>query len=289
MAVALSQSFFGDIFALTKPKITVMTVFLSFAGLLHAKQAFVFWPAFLVLLGIGALVSGSSALNMYLERDLDRYMARTKDRPLPSGRIESFWAVIVGVFCSVISCLLIYASSNVLTLILGALSLILYVFLYTPLKRKTWFALVIGSVPGAMPVMLGYTAYANTIDEKALALFFWAFLWQIPHFIAISLFREQEYTEAGFPVLSATYNEKSAKIALLGTSWLLVLSTVFMYVSHVISAANLACCLSLGVYFLFVCHKGAFSMNTSTWARRAFKASLVYQSLLFVLLVIDAF
>lgn len=266
-----------------------MTVFLSFAGLLHAKQTVVFWPACFVLLGIGSLVSGSSALNMYLERDLDRFMARTKNRPLPAGRIHAWWAMLVGLFCWASSCVLIYVSSNALTTVLGCLSLVLYVFLYTPLKRKTWFALVIGSVPGAMPVVLGYTAYANTVDAKALALFFWAFLWQIPHFIAISLFREQEYTEAGFPVLSARYNQRCAKISLLATSWLLVFSTVAMYLSHVISSPNLVLCLSLGGYFLYVCHKGAFTADTATWARRAFKASLVYQSLLFVLLVIDAF
>lgn len=287
-AVSVNHSLIGDIFALTKPKITLMALLVACAGLLHANVAIYNWNTWLALLGISALVSGSSALNMYIEREQDRKMLRTKDRPLPAGRINAWWAIAVGFFCALCATILLYASSNLLTLWLGIASLIVYVFCYTPLKQKTWLALIVGSFPGAMPVMLGYTALANAVDEKAIALFSWAFLWQIPHFLAISLFREQEYTAAGFPVLSARSSQSCAKIVLLLSSWLLVASTLGLYLSGIISFFNFVCCAALGVGFLVVCHRGAFSSDTHSWARRAFRASLIYQGLLFLALIIGA-
>lgn len=278
----------GDLVALTKPKITIMAVLVACAGCLHAGS-FAFWQAMLSLVGIGALVSGSSALNMYIERDQDRKMERTRERPLPARRLPAYWAVAVGCVCAIAACFLLYAASNLLTVILGIFSLLLYVFCYTPLKQKTWFALIVGSVPGAMPVALGYVALANTVDGKVLALFFWAFLWQIPHFLAISLFRSKEYTAAGFPVFSETFGERPAKYLLLFTSWLLVFSTFGLYQTAMINDAQLIICLALGCWFLYTCHRGSFVEDTNTWAKRAFKASLLYQGILFVILIAAAF
>lgn len=281
-------SFAGDIFALTKPKITLMAVLVAVAGLLHAEKA-ISWPSFLSMLGIAALVSGASSLNMYFERDLDQKMLRTKDRPLPARRIESYWAVVVGLAGFSLACFLLFTMSNPLTLVLGIVAMILYVFCYTPLKQRTWFSLIIGSIPGAMPVALGYISVANVIDARAWALFLWAFLWQIPHFLAISLFREDEYTKAGFPVLSVRFNTRVAKNTLLITSWLLVISTFGLYASGIIGLNPFILCLLLGGAFLIVCHQGAFTAPTHEWARRAFRASLFYQGLLFVILIASAF
>ncbi len=285
--MASNHRFVGDIIALTKPKITIMAVLVACAGSLHAG-GFVLWQAVTSLVGIGALVSGSSALNMYLERDQDRKMVRTADRPLPAKRLPAWWAILVGCFCVFASGFLLYASSNPLTIYLGIFSLLLYVFCYTPLKQKTWLALIIGSVPGAMPVALGYVALANSVDAKVLALFAWAFLWQLPHFLAISLFRSKEYTAAGFPVFSEVFGERSAKYTLLGTSWLLALSTCGLYATDMISLWQFALSLILGAWFLFTCHRGIFQENTDVWAKRAFKASLLYQGLLFVILIVAA-
>jgi heme o synthase len=287
--VSIKYQFWGDIFSLTKPKITLMAALVACAGILHANQEFVYWQTLLSLLGISFLVSGSSAFNMYLEREQDKRMYRTKDRPLAAGRLGSFWGVFVALFCLVCACFLLYNFSNFLTLFLGVFSLVIYVFLYTPLKQKTWLSLIIGSVPGAMPVMLGYTTLANNIDFKALTLFIWAFLWQVPHFLAISLFRESEYVEAGFPVLSACFGETFAKVTLLITSWLLVGATIGLYASGVLSNFNLLPALFLGAGFLYICHRGAFTSPKDIWARRAFKASLLYQSLLFLALIVGAF
>jgi heme o synthase len=280
--------FMGDIFALTKPRITLMTVLVALAGLLHANSPVVIWPASLSLIAIAALVSGSSAFNMYAERVQDKKMLRTKERPLASGRLHPNWGIIVGLFCSLSACVLLYVASNLLTLALSLVSLVIYLFCYTPLKQKTWVSLVVGSVPGAMPVVLGYLSSANNIDQKAVALFLWAFLWQIPHFIAISLFREDEYVNAGFPVISASFGQVLSKWILLLSSWLLVLSTIGLYITSVISFFSLGFCIILGAIFLAICHQGIFSSKTSPWAKRVFKASLIYQTFLFAILIIDA-
>lgn len=286
--MAKNPHFMGDIFALTKPRITLMTVLVALAGLLHASSPLVIGPAALSLIAIAALVSGSSAFNMYVERVQDRKMLRTRERPLASGRLHPNWGIIVGLFCSLSACVLFYVSSNLLTLTLSLISLVIYLFCYTPLKQKTWISLVIGSIPGAMPVVLGYLSLANDIDQKAISLFLWAFLWQIPHFIAISLFREKEYVNAGFPVISASFGPVFSKWILLFSSWLLVLSTIGLYLTSVISFFSLGFCLVLGAIFLAICHRGIFSQETSPWAKRVFKASLVYQTFLFVILIIDA-
>lgn len=282
------HSFLGDIVSLTKPKITLMAVLVAWAGVLHAGKDFAALQVALLLLGIGALVSGSSALNMYFERELDGKMARTKSRPLPAGRIDAWWAVLIGVLCSVAAGVLLSLASNVATVTLGLLSLVVYVFCYTPLKQKSWTALIVGSVPGAMPVALGYVALANRLDEKALALFLWAFLWQIPHFLAISIFREKEYSAAGFPLLSSKFGVTCAKWVLLATSWLLVLSTVALHYAGLMPLAYFWIAMVMGALFLAVCHVGAFSSNTFEWARRAFRASLLYQSALFMVLIVGA-
>lgn len=283
--MASPVSFFGDIFALTKPRITLMAVFLACAGLLQANGLAYGVEAIMALFGIAALVSGSSALNMYLERDQDRLMLRTRYRPLPDERLNALWGMAIGAICSVAACLLLYATSNSLTLILGILSLVIYVFCYTPLKKRSCFALVVGSVPGAMPVVLGYTAFVNSIDLKVVSLFLWAFLWQIPHFLAISLFREQEYSDAGFPLFSTTFSEKVAKVLLLASSWMLVVSTYGLYRSGALGLIGLTLAMVLGVIFLVIGHRGAFSSPTIPWAKRVFRASIAYQGVLFLVLI----
>jgi len=265
-----------------------MAMLVAVAGLMHAPSPLFGWQCAWSLLAIAALVSGSSALNMYLERTQDQKMARTMDRPLPSGRLSAWWGIAVGLCCSLTAIILLYEFTNILTLFLGLLAFVMYVFCYTPLKRITWFALIVGSIPGAMPVVLGYISSSNAIDVKAISLFSWAFLWQVPHFLAISLFREQEYTDAGFPVFSARFGMDAAKLMLLATSWLLALSTLGLYFSGILGITGLVIGLALGGVFLTTCHRGAFSMPTDRWAKRAFKASIFYQGALFVLLILGA-
>src|SRR5262245_5371775 len=151
--------------------------------------------------GVALIVAGANALNMYLERDVDALMARTKNRPLPSGRMEPSVALWFGIGCSAVAVPAITWLVNPLTGFLAALSLVLYVCAYTPLKRRSTAALLVGAVPGAMPPLLGWTAVTGSLDAPGLALFLTLYVWQLPHFIAISMFRAEDYARAGLKVV----------------------------------------------------------------------------------------
>jgi protoheme IX farnesyltransferase len=286
-ALAIDEGFLADLFSLTKPKITLMTLLVAIAGgmIANVGDSLNLWRFIPALLGIGLLISGASALNMYYERYEDQKMQRTRNRALAAGRLPAAWGIWVGAGASLLSLPLLYWAGNGLTLLCAIFSLVLYVWCYTPLKQKSWIALWVGSIPGAMPVVLGYVAVSNALDMKVVALFAWAFLWQVPHFLAISVFRESEYTRAGFVVMPAVYGVKVTKHAILWTSWLLFLASFGLYMSGVFSLLLLGLALSIGVWYLFTAHRGFYKLDDNDWAKRTFKATLYYQSLLFFLLV----
>src|SRR5262249_18441529 len=142
----------------------------------------------------------ANTLNMYLERDVDGRMARTRHRPLPAGRLPERAALVFGIAQALVAVPLLTFGANPLTGLLGAVALILYVLVYTPMKRWSIHALLVGAVPGAMPPLLGFAARSGELSLGALALFGVIFLWQIPHFLAIALFREDDYRAAGLKV-----------------------------------------------------------------------------------------
>lgn len=285
--VVTSSPFARDVLALTKPRITLMTIIVAAGSMCLAPISISFMQAICAILGIGLLVSGSSAFNMYIERDLDALMTRTKDRPLPSGRMRPFWALLAGWTFSLLAIPALWFGTNPLTVILGIFSLVAYVLIYTPMKQMSSFALVVGAVPGAMPALMGYTAAFGEIDRVALALFGVAFLWQLPHFIAISMFRCEEYTRAGYPVVPKVVGERwsvwmifASSVALVATSFLLW----WFEVGHIIYAASAT---ALGVWFLYESVRGFFVSDLTAFSKRVFFASLIYQMFLFLLLAID--
>lgn len=152
------------------------------------------------LAAVGLLVAAANALNCWLESDVDALMQRTEGRPLPSGRLPRDHALGFGICCAITATYALFRL-NPLTGYLGGASLLSYVALYTPLKRRSAHALWVGAVPGAMPPVLGWTAASGSLEWPAVALFAWMFCWQVPHFIAISIFREGEYARAGLKTL----------------------------------------------------------------------------------------
>ena len=166
-----ANHFWHDLLSLTKPKITLMTMIVSLGSMLLAPVHPTLVQGLLALLGIAFLVSGSSAFNMYMEREYDGLMSRTKNRALPAKRLSPFWAIVIGSLCSVFGILALYFGSSPLTVWLGIFSLVAYVLIYTPLKRVTSLSLIVGAIPGAMPALLGYTAALGQIDNASLALF----------------------------------------------------------------------------------------------------------------------
>ena len=278
-----------DLVALTKPRITLMALMVAGGCMLLSDLTLSWQQAVWALLGIALLVSGSSAFNMYWERDYDGLMERTRLRPLPAGRLDPKWALRIGFLTSALALPALWFSTNLVTVILGFFSLFAYVLVYTPMKRMSTWALVVGAVPGAMPALMGYTAVSGEIDEVGLALFGLAFFWQLPHFIAIGIFRKEEYEYAGYPVIAGVVGEPAAILLSLFTTVLIVLNAGLLWWLDIGGLFYALLSTLLGAWFLLIAVLGFFSRDIKSWAKKLFKASLIYQSLLFLALAIDGF
>jgi heme o synthase len=216
------------ILELGKVRITFFVAFSTSVGyLFHSGK--IEPGLFLCVIGVFLLSCGSSSINHYQERFSDAMMERTKGRPIPSGRISEHYALIVSVTLVVIGLGIIYFSSNATAFLLGVTALVWYNIIYTPLKRKYALAVVPGSVIGALPPMIGWVASGGSVfDKEILALAFFFFIWQIPHFWLLLLIHTKDYEKAGFPTLTKIFNDFQLGritfvwIAALATSCLLI-------------------------------------------------------------------
>ncbi len=206
---------------LSKPSITRMVLITTALGVLSAPHGFAWIDLIATVVGTGLVVAGANALNMFLERDSDRFMARTRSRPLPTGRLTPDEALAFGVLVSVAGLFILAQFVSMAAVGLAAFALLSYVLLYTPLKRVHSSALYVGAVPGALPPAIGYAALTGTLDGAGLSLFLILFAWQLPHFLAISIFRRDEYARAGLRVLP---NEKGVRY----TKWVALAQSVFL-------------------------------------------------------------
>jgi protoheme IX farnesyltransferase len=207
----LKTSFFHTLLELSKVKITFAVALTTITGYVLASGRFDEW-LILPTLGIFILACGSSALNHYQERDQDARMERTENRPIPSGKISATGALIFAIVLIVIGSGLIYAGSGFLAMQLGILALIWYNAIYTPLKKRTAFAVVPGSVIGAIPPMVGWVAGGGRLDDpRAWIIAFFFFIWQVPHFWLLLLKFGKEYEKAGFPSITSIYTDKQIK------------------------------------------------------------------------------
>jgi len=205
------SSAFKLLMELSKVKITFAVAFTTIAGYLLAKGSF---DTGLILptIGIFLLACGSSALNHYQDSDRDKLMLRTKNRPIPSGRISRSKTLVVATLLSAAGAFLVYMGSNLVGLALGLLALIWYNAIYTPMKRKTAYAVVPGSIIGAIPPIVGWVAGGGYVtDPQVILLAFFFFIWQVPHFWLLMLKYGKEYIEAGYPSITQVYSEKSIR------------------------------------------------------------------------------
>ena len=194
----------SDFLTLTKPKITSLILFTTFVGFYTGIDGSI--PIRLLchtLIGTALAAGGAGAFNMYLERQLDVLMKRTALRPLAAGRLQPGSALIFALAISITGFVYLYVLVNHLTSMLSAVIFAGYLFLYTPLKTRTWFSTFLGAVPGALPVILGWTAASNELSSSAWSLFAIVFLWQMPHFYAIGWMHREDYERAGFSLLPA--------------------------------------------------------------------------------------
>jgi len=242
----------------------------------------------LTLLGTAGTVGAANALNCYLERDVDRVMARTRNRPLPAGRMDPPVALAFAVALAGVALPILALGSNLLTTGLGLLALVIYVGVYTPLKPHTDAAMLVGAVPGALPPLMGWTAVTERLDGPGLLLFGVLFAWQLPHFLAIALFRKAEYRAAGLVTVPLRLGDDASRWWMVATTAVLVPLTLALVPLHVAGTMYLVVAAGLGAAFLGVQGWGAVRRLGQGWARKSFFFSLVYLAGLFAALFLNA-
>jgi len=280
-----------DVIALTKPRITLLVIITMIGGMGLAKRVepgtvLSLSKAFFAVLGTVLVVSGASAFNMYLERDTDALMDRTKGRPLPTGRLVPRIALAVGAALGFGSVPLLLWQVNTITGVLAGFALVVYSFVYTPLKRRSTLALPIGAVPGAIPPLLGWTAVTGRVDLAGLVLFAILFLWQLPHSLAIATFRCEDYKRAGTKVIPAEHGDRVTRIHIVVESILLVGVSVLLVPLGVAGAFYLVSALLLGAVFLAFAFAGLRRAAGNRWARWLFAVSIFYLVLLMAALTV---
>ncbi len=276
----------ADLVEMAKPEITLMVALTGALGFLLAGGKLLSWQLVATLVGISLVASGASMLNQYWERESDARMRRTAARPLPAGRIDADLALLAGVVVAVAGLVELSLAVNALTAALGAVALAGYVFVYTPLKKISSLATVVGAVPGALPPMMGWCAVRGQVDLGAWALFGILFFWQMPHFLAIAWLCREDYARGGFPMLpvvdpDGTWTGRQS--VLYGAA--LVPVSLLPSLLNLTGRIYFAGALALGVAYLGFAL--AFARQRSTVrARRLMLASLLYlPALLGVMLV----
>ena len=273
---------------LVKARLTSLVVITTLVGFYAGSP----WPIDYLLmihtvLGTALVACGAAALNQLLEREHDAKMHRTENRPLPSGRLQPDTVLMIGAGLSMAGLVYLALAVNVLTAFLGAVTLVSYVFIYTPLKRVTTLNTMVGAVPGAIPPLMGWTAAQGEVSVQGWALFAILFLWQLPHFLAIAWMYREDYARAGYamlPVLDET-GERTGSQAVSHTLGLLPISlcpVIFGMAGYI----YLGGALLLGSGFLYAAIQFRRKL-TIPKARQLFFASIIYLPLLLGLLVLD--
>jgi protoheme IX farnesyltransferase len=239
------------------------------------------------LFATGLVACGAAALNQLWEREHDAKMRRTETRPLPSGRLQPETVLIFGVACSVLGLLYLALAVNLLTSLLGALSLVSYIFVYTPLKRVTWLNTIVGAIPGALPPLMGWTAARQELAGPGWCLFAILFFWQVPHFLAIAWLYREEYEKAGFVMLPSVDPDgfRTGRQALSHTFGV-VLASLGPVLFGLAGTAYSLGALLLGMLFLVFAGQFARRLDQAG-ARRLFFYSIIYLPLLLGLMALD--
>ena len=283
--------------ALTKPRITWLILMSTGIGYFLGCRSPAGWRGFLAgislfsllntIVGTALIASGTAALNQFYERDADRRMRRTSNRPLPAGRLEEGPALGFGVGLSLAGFLELWLGVNLLAGLCGAFTLCMYLFLYTPMKRRTWWSTTVGAIPGAMPPMIGYAAAAGAITRESWILAAILFLWQFPHFYAIAWMYKEDYAKAGIrmlPVVEPDCRSTARQIVLFGIA--LIPVSLIPAAFGMSGAIYFAGALALGLWFLYSGVRVALD-RTLVRARGVLMASVLYLPLIYGLMLLD--
>jgi protoheme IX farnesyltransferase len=277
-----------DYIALTKPRITWLILMSTGVGYFFGAQRGWHWLTLLhTLVGTGLIASGTAALNQWYEREADAKMRRTQARPLPSGRLSAGRALVFAILISVAGFVELWIGSNAMAALLGLFTLLCYLFVYTPLKQRSPHSTTIGSIPGAMPPLIGFAAASGTLTWDAWVLFAILFLWQFPHFYAIAWMYKEDYARAGILMLPVVEpdGKSTARRILLYSAALIPISLMPKFFAMA-GSLYLYGALALGLLFLYYGLR-IRTDRTRQQARRVLLASVVYLPLLFSLMLFD--
>lgn len=277
-----------DYVALAKPRLNMLVVASTLAGYAMGDgEPLGTLRVAALLLGTFCVAGGASAFNQVIERDTDALMRRTRTRPLPAHRLQTGEGLLFASLLTLAGLAITVAASNLLAAAVSFATLLVYVAIYTPLKRRTSFSTVIGAIPGALPPIIGWAAVANELPIKAWTLFGIMFLWQLPHFLAIAWMCRDDYTRAGFPMLPVIEPDgrSTGRQAVVYSAALLPLSLA-PTLMHMAGDAYIAGALLLGLAFLWLSVRFARTRSDAD-ARRVFFGSILYLPLLWILMIAD--
>jgi protoheme IX farnesyltransferase len=283
-ATAAPLAYARDLVLLAKPRLSGLVVLTCAGGLALAPGEIGVARAILAVLGTAAVVGAANALNCYAERDVDARMRRTRDRPLPAGRVEPVVALALGVAVPVFALPILALVANPLTALLAFVALVTYVLVYTPMNRRSTLALFVGAVPGAIPPLMGWTAVTGRLDPGGLALFALLFSWQLPHFLAISLYLAEDYARGGLVVFSLVHGERATRAWIALTSASLVPAALGLLALGVATPAAAGVAGALGAGLTAYALSGV-GRTGGRWARSFFLATLAYLPLAFAALL----
>ncbi|HEX5490424.1 MAG TPA: heme o synthase [Candidatus Udaeobacter sp.] len=281
------SNFFGDLAELVKARLTLLVLVTTAVGFyLGAEPPIDYWALFHTVFGTAAAAAGAAALNQWWERRVDALMRRTMTRPIPAGRMAPLQALLLGAALSIFGVVYLAVVCNALSAILAAVTIVIYIFAYTPLKRASTANTAVGAIPGAIPPMIGWAAATGEIAAGAWSLFVIVFLWQMPHFFAIAWMCREDYSRAGFRMISNDdpTGERSASQSVFFCILLLVLAGLPAFIG-IASYVYEAIALVLGGLFIAAAMR-FLRLRTQSAARLLFIASIAYLPLLLTALVL---
>lgn len=295
--MAGARQFMRDYIELTKPRITWLILMSTAIGYFFGLKESSGWLllfqnlSYISLLhtiaGTGLMASGTAALNQWYEREADRRMRRTMRRPLPSGRVAPNGALAFGIAISLAGFAELWLGVNLLAGLIGAFTLGSYLFLYTPMKQRTWWSTTVGAIPGAMPPLIGYAGAAGTLTAEAWVLAGILFLWQFPHFYAIAWMYREDYARAGIlmlPVVEPDGRSTARQMIFYGLA-LIPVSLLPRFLGMTGSLYFVGA-LALGIWFLYSGVRVARE-RTAVRARGVLIASVLYLPLIYGLMLLD--
>jgi len=281
---------FKEYYSLTKPGVLYGNALTAAAGFLLASKSHIdIWLFIALCLGTTLVIASACVLNNYLDQDIDSKMTRTKQRAIVAGKVQGHRAVIFSIILGVAGLVVLSVYTNMLVVWIGVAGFIDYVVLYGMLsKRLSVHGTLVGSISGAMPILAGYCAVRGVIDPGAVIVFAVLFLWQMPEFYSIAIYRRKEYAAAGIPVISVIKGVHYTQVQIFFYTLAFVLATVLLTIFGYTGYVYLVVMSVLGAYWLWLAVKGFDARDSDGWARKMFRFSLISLLVFCAMISVDA-